>query len=411
VSRRSPSDEQSNPFQRALSDWLRTPFRFEPEVSPSDLLVSLLQGGRSGDDPYETILDTLVEALPQLRGGLRAESAEFTARLLYENLHLEAAAVVSRDRILAFVGRGADHHRIGSRSMTSLTRRALHTGQVVRSRDRAVIGCRRPDCPLSSALIAPLVVRGEVVGALKLYHSSNRAVLDRDEKIAAGLARVFGVYLELAALDARAALVTRAELEALRAQISPHFLFNTLTTIAALTRVDAASAHDLIVEFAEFFRETLSQRGDLIPLRDELQYVERYLRFEKVRLGERLTVEYDVDPRALDVLVPTLCVQPLVENALVHGIAPKGGHGTLRVSARARDRGFEIRVWDDGVGMGERRHAAEAERRPHSGVAVNNIHQRLVGLFGPGSDLEIESGDGPGTSVRFWVPAAVKAVP
>ena len=139
-----------------------------------------------------------------------------------------------------------------------------------------MIGCPRPDCPLSAALVAPLLVRGKVVGALKLYHAPNRTNIQRDEKIATGLARVFSVYLELAELDARAALVTRAELEALRAQISPHFLFNTLTTIAALTRVDAVRAHDLIVDFAEFFRDTLSQHWELVRLREELHYVERY---------------------------------------------------------------------------------------------------------------------------------------
>ena len=388
-----------SPIQRALSDWMRTPFRFEPEVTPSDLLVSLLQGRSSADDAHNTILDMLVEALPLLRGGLRAESAEFTARLLYENLHLDAAAVVSNERILAFVGRGSDHHRAGSRSLTALTRKALETGQVVRTRDRGAIGCRRPECPLTSAVIAPLMVRGNVIGALKLYHGANRADADSDATIAAGLARVFGAYLELAELDARAALAARAELDALRAQISPHFLFNTLTTIAALTRIDAERAHDLIVDFAEFFRETLAQRGETSTLREELQYVERYLRFEQARLGERLRVEYEIDPGALDARVPTLSVQPLVENALVHGIAPKGEGGSLTVSARRLAGGFDICVRDDGVGM-----HPNGEHRAGSGVALQNIHQRLVGLFGPRSDLEVHSAGNAGTIARFWVP-------
>ena len=129
--------------------------------------------------------------------------------MLLQYLHLAAAAVVSPQRILAFVGRGSDHHRVGSRSLTSITRRALRTGEVLRTHDRTVIGCHRPDCPLYSALVAPLIVRGNVVGALKLYHSQNRAINDADERVARGLARVFGVYLELAELDARASLVTR----------------------------------------------------------------------------------------------------------------------------------------------------------------------------------------------------------
>jgi two-component system, LytTR family, sensor histidine kinase LytS len=362
--------------------------------------------GAARDD---AVLDLLVEALPHLRGGLREESADFTARLLYEHLQLDATAVVSHDTILAFVGLGADHHLVGSPSLTALTHRAIETGEVLRTQDRAVIGCPRTDCPLSAALVAPLIVRGDVVGALKLYHNPGRANVERDEKIALGLARVFSVYLELAELDARAALVTRAELEALRAQISPHFLFNTLTTIAALTRIDAARAHDLIVDFAEFFRDTLSQHRECVRLGEELHYLERYLRFEKARFGERLTIESEIDQRALDALVPVLSVQPLVENAIAHGIAPKAGAGRVRIAARAVEGGYEVSVSDDGIGIpaGLRETILEQGHSSGMGVGLNNVHRRLVGLFGAESGLRIESrtGAGSGTTVRFRVNA------
>ena len=145
--------------------------------------------------------------------------------------------------------------------------------------------------------IAPFVVRGAAVGALKLYRAGT-PIADADEKVAVGLARVFSVSLEAAELDARSALVTQAELDALRARISPHFLFNTLTTIAALTRTDPARAHDLVVDFAEYFRDSLAQHAECVALDDELEHVEQYVRFERARFGERLRVEFDVDPRA-----------------------------------------------------------------------------------------------------------------
>jgi two-component system sensor histidine kinase LytS len=355
----------------------------------------------------DAVLELLIEALPHLRGGLRAGSAKFTARLLYEHLRLDAAAVVSRDRVLAFVGLGADHHLVGSPSITELTQRALRAGEIRRTHDRAEIGCPQPDCPLTSALVAPLVVRGNVVGALKLYHGRGRMIVDRDESIARALARVFSVYLELAELDARAALVTRAELEALRAQISPHFLFNTLTTIAGLTRTDPGRAHDLILDFAEFFRDTLSQHRELMRLDDELRYIERYLRFEKARLGDRLMVEHDIDPEARGLLIPVLTVQPLVENAMVHGIAPKSGVGCVRISARALDGGYEIAVRDNGVGIPKARQKHILERGSGSGLGMglNNVHNRLIGHFGAQSGLHIESRKGVGTTARFWIPA------
>ena len=355
----------------------------------------------------DAVLNLLVEALPHLRGGLRPSSARLTARLLYERLGLDAAAVVSRDRILAFVGLGSDHHRAGSPNITTLTQHALETGEIARTSDRAEIGCPNHDCPLSSALVAPLVVRTNVVGALKLYHTRGRVIVDRDENVARALTRVFSVYLELAELDARAALVTRAELEALRAQISPHFLFNTLTTIAGYTRTDPERAHGLIVDFAEFFHATITQHREMIRLEEELDYIQRYLRFEKARLGERLVVEHDVDEQAKKLLVPVLTVQPLVENAMVHGIGPKSGVGRVTITVHRQENGFEIAVRDNGVGIPKTRqkHLLERGNGAGLGIGLNNVHRRLIGHFGPLSGLQIESRNHVGTTARFWVPA------
>lgn len=356
----------------------------------------------------DTLLDLLVEALPHLRGGLSFQSADFTARLLHRHLRLDASAIVSHDAVLAFVGVGADHHIVGKPSITQLTADALRTGKIVRTHDRATIGCPQGDCPFSSAVVAPLIVRDSVVGAIKLYHSPGRVIIDRDEKVAGGLARLFSVYLELAELGARAALVTRAELEALRAQISPHFLFNTLTTIAGLTRTDSDRAHDLIVDFAEFFRDTLSSRSELVRFSEELRYVERYLRFEQARFGNRLNVEYEIEADVLDVFVPVLSIQPLVENAVVHGVAPNG-RGCVRIRAATRGRGFEFAVLDDGVGIPESQRERILERGYGSGLGVglNNVHHRLTGLFGPASGLHIESRSGAGTKVWFWLPPEI----
>jgi len=350
------------------------------------------------------ILDLLVAALPHLRGGLRTESAAFTAQLLHDHLGLDAAAVVSPDVVLAYVGAGSDHHVVGGPNLTDLTARTMLSGNPHTARDRKEIGCPEPSCPLTAVVIAPLIVRGNVVGAFKLYRTNGRPIREHDEKVAFGLARVFSVYLEVAELDARAALVTRAELDALRAQISPHFLFNTLTTIAALTRTNPARAHDLIVDFADFFRETLANHGELVTLDDELINVERYLRFEEARFGEHLQTTFAIEPRARLALVPVLVVQPLVENAIAHGLAPRNGLGSVRVAARAMEGGYEIAVTDDGVGIADEIRAQLLERGAGNGVGLNNVHERLIGLFGPHSGLRITSSRDAGTTVAFWVP-------
>ena len=354
----------------------------------------------------EGVLDLLVAALAHLRGGLHQESARFTAQLLHDHLDLDAASVISTDRVLAFIGAGSDHHIVGEPNLTALTRRALQSGEVMRTQHHAEIGCPNPSCPLTSAVIAPLHVRGRVAGAIKLYRTRGREISAYDENVARSLARVLSVYLEVAELDESAALATKAELEALRAQISPHFLFNTLTTIASLTRTNPERAHSLIIDLADFFRDSLADHGELIPLERELEYIERYLRFEVARYGQRLRVQYDVDRSLYGVAVPVLAVQVLVQNAVVHGIIPRDGAGTVSIFARAEDGACEIVVRDDGVGIARETLERVLHRGVGSGagIGLDNVQRRLVALFGPQHGLRIESELGKGTTARFTVP-------
>jgi two-component system, LytTR family, sensor kinase len=359
--------------------------------------------GRQCLDPLE--LSLLV--LPHLRGGLTRASADWTAQLLLDHLAIDAAAVVDRDITLAFVGAGADHHLPGLPLRTALTRHVLTTGQPATGRGRG-IGCPERDCPLGVALVLPLKVQGRTVGALKLYRARpRREIPAASSRAAGGLARLFGVYLELAELDARSARVTRAELDALRAQISPHFLFNTLTTIAALVRSKPDLAHDLVIQFAEFFRETLAEHAELTTLEGELAHVERYLAFERARLGdERLSVTYRVAPAARRAVLPVLVVQPLVENAINHGLAPVERPGRVTIAADREAGGFAIEVSDDGVGIEVARQQQILQRGYGTGLGMglSNVHQRLQSLFGPASGLRLTSTPGHGTRVRFTVP-------
>lgn len=359
----------------------------------------------------ESVLDLLIAALPHLRGGLRDESARFTAQLLTDHLDLDAVAVISTDRVLAFMGAGSDHHIVGEPNLTALTRHAIETGQVLRTQDPAEIGCPHPGCPLTSAVVAPLTVRKRVVGAIKLYRAGGRPIHAHDENVVRGLARVLSIYLEMAELDERASLVTKAELETLRAQISPHFLFNTLTTIAALTRTDSERAHTLILDLAEFFRDALADHREVVTLDHELACVQRYLRFESARYGDRLRIEYDIDPNARSVYVPFMAVQSLVQNAVGHGVAPADRNGCVTVRARECPDGYEISVQDDGAGIPPQKLAHIVDRGvgTGAGIGLDNVQRRLATLFGPRSGLRFTSKLGKGTTARFTVPPRVPA--
>lgn len=195
-------------------------------------------------------------------------------------------------------------------------------------------------------------------------------------------------------------LVSQAELRALQSQINPHFLFNAFNTLYGIIPRQAAGARKTVLNLSEIFRYFLQSDRTFISLRDELEIVRSYLEIERLRLGPRLETRLEVDDEAvLSVQIPVLSIQPLVENAIKHGLAPKEGPGLLVVTAQADDERVLIEVRDTGLGMG-------SPGNPHhcgAGVGLNNVRRRLQLCFGTESDLVIES-DPTGTRVRFAAP-------
>lgn len=365
---------------------------------------------RALDDQERThaaALNLLADTLPYLRTGLNRESAERTVELLLARLEVQAAAVVDTHQVLAYAGVGADHHRPGAPVRTQLTRQALESGETLVALRRAEVGCERQDCPLSAAIVAPLKVRGRTVGALKLYRAFGAGLGTTEREVVKLLAKLFSAQLELSELEAQAARVAEAELAALRAQISPHFLFNTLTTIASFIRTKPELAHDLVIDFAEFFRQSLKKRRESCSLAEELDYVEKYLGFERARLGDRLHVDYAISPDCLQTMVPVLTIQPLVENAIHHGLQPKRGAGKVRIVAQRRNGECEVVVEDDGVGIPPEKlaHVLEPGYGTGLGVGLSNVDQRLRSMYGPSSGLQITSEPERGTRVIVRVPA------
>jgi two-component system sensor histidine kinase LytS len=195
----------------------------------------------------------------------------------------------------------------------------------------------------------------------------------------------------------------------LQAQINPHFLFNTINTIAALIRTDPPRARELLRDFARFYRRTLETSEELVALSVELDYVRTYLTFELARFGDRFEVTEEIEPEALEFRVPAFIVQPIVENAIQHGMRTDRVLN-LRISTSVEGEDLVLTVRDDGVGI-------PADRLPHVlepgvgtglGIALTNVHDRLKGHFGPGSGLDVQSVEGQGTAVYLTI-AAVPA--
>jgi two-component system, LytTR family, sensor kinase len=195
-------------------------------------------------------------------------------------------------------------------------------------------------------------------------------------------------------------LVSQAELRALQSQINPHFLFNALNTLYGIIPRDATGARKTVLNLAEIFRYFLQSERSFIPLSEELEIVKAYLEIERLRLGPRLEVQIDVDAAALPVLIPILSIQPLVENAIKHGLAAKPGPGLLILRATVSNDELSITVEDDGLGL-----QASPNNSSGAGVGLANVKRRLQLCFGPDADILIDSSPA-GTKVQFAIPLA-----
>ncbi|HEY1015445.1 MAG TPA: histidine kinase, partial [Herpetosiphonaceae bacterium] len=205
--------------------------------------------------------------------------------------------------------------------------------------------------------------------------------------------------------DAAELARAQAEIRALQAQINPHFLFNAINTILFFVRTDPDTARQLLLRLSEVFQRVL-RSGDSVALRDELGYAQAYLALEQARLGERLRVDWRVgDERLLDCMVPALILQPLVENAVRHGLAPQEDGGLLEIALERRDGDIALTVRDDGVGIApERLRQLLAPDYAGPSIGLANINRRLALLYGPPYRLELESAEGGGTCARLRLP-------
>jgi two-component system sensor histidine kinase LytS len=359
----------------------------------------------------QTILQIANRSLAYLRQGLDGDTAEAVCRLVLRETEAAAVAITDRETVLGFAGLGEDHHTTGGPIITRATREALETNKTRILSSKEEIGCPKKDCMLKAAIVVPLEMRGDAVGTLKFYYTTPRLLNETQIAMVEGLAQLLSTQLELSELDRQTALATSMELKALQSQINPHFLFNTINTIASLIRTDPPKARELLREFAAFYRRTLENSDELITLDRELEYVRRYLTFERARFGEeRVRVTEDVDASALDALVPAFVLQPLVENAVQHGIMPAGPLH-ITIEGRSKRGRLEIVVRDDGRGISEDDLARVLEPGfgRGLGIALKNVDDRLKGHFGPGSGLKVTSREGEGTSVRVTVLATPAA--
>jgi two-component system LytT family sensor kinase len=208
-------------------------------------------------------------------------------------------------------------------------------------------------------------------------------------------------------LERHQQLLLKARMDALSSQINPHFLFNTLNTVSALIRFDPDSARGVVLRLSNILRRLLRKHETFVPLKEELQFIDDYLDIEVARFGkDNLEIIKEIDDETLEAFVPSMLLQPMVENCLKHGLAPKIEGGRIRLHAEQHDGRLRVEIEDNGVGITE-------ERMPHvyvEGIGLSNVRERLRVLYGTDFRLEIESRPGEGTIIRIEVPELVPAI-
>jgi two-component system LytT family sensor kinase len=342
-------------------------------------------------------LHTASLASQHLRNGLTPETASKAAKHLRAMLGTQAIALCDNTSTLAWDGKGSHHREQVWRHASEV----LSSGRtmVLDARD---VACGNPNCEIRTAILAPVISEDHIVAALAAYGPSASAGLARaTEEVAVWVSTQVG----LAELGRQRTRAVEAELRALRAQISPHFIFNSLAAIASFVRTDPDRARELLLEFADFTRYSLRRGGAYTTLAEELGNIERYLALEQARFGDRLQISLLVAPEVLSVAVPFLAIQPLVENAGRHGLEAKEGVGHVSITASDNGTEAEIVVEDDGVGSDPEvvRAVLAGESREDS-IGLGNVDARLRQVYGDDHGLVVETAPGAGTKVTFRVP-------
>lgn len=347
-------------------------------------------------------MDIAERTLPYFRGEFDYDAAFNVAKIIHDMTDIDAVAFTDCEKILAHVGYGSDHHVGGDPILTSLTKDVLQTGEIRVAMYAEGIECIHGGCPLKSAVVAPLYKKGMVIGTLKLYRGKENAITETDINLTKGLANLISTQLELTELEIQNKLLEEARFKALQAQINPHFLFNSINTIISVSRIDPEKSRELLLDLATFFRRNLEIDQEKIPLSKELEHVRTFADIEEARFGDRIKVEIKADDTH-GIYLPPLTLQPLVENAIKHGILPKDEGGTVRIVVASMGNYAEISVEDDGVGM-DKKYDMSVHQPEH--VGLNNVDSRLKRMFGEDCGLHISSTRGKGTVVTFNVPYA-----
>jgi two-component system sensor histidine kinase LytS len=347
------------------------------------------------------------QTLVHLRKGLTIDSAAAVCKILHQEIHTIAISMTNQSQILAHIGLGDDHHKPYHPIQTDITERVLKEGNMIVAKEEEV-KCAHKECALGAAVVAPLKQRGVTMGTIKFYFQSEKEISNVTLELISGLSILLSQQIELADAEHAHQLAKEAEIKVLQAQISPHFLFNCLNTIVSLIRIEPSQARKLLISLSHFLRQNLIGTTEKwTPLETELKHVQAYLSIEEARFVNKLRVDYDIDERLLNQKIPPLTLQPIVENAVKHGLKELEKGGVITISIKESEQRIMVSVSDNGSGI-KQEHIQQLGKLTISsedgaGVGLYNVNRRLMMMLGDETGLIIRSSE-QGTVVSFNLP-------
>ncbi|MFK8259954.1 LytS/YhcK type 5TM receptor domain-containing protein [Erwinia sp. AnSW2-5] len=362
------------------------------------LLVQSVEGEKEAIAARQAklALDIANKTLPLFRQ-VNSQSLSQVCHIIRDDINADAVAMTNNTQILAYVGVGEENYRDGDDGISPTTAAAISEGKIIiKNNDEAH---RTPE--IHSMIVIPLWEKGEVTGTLKIYYRHAHRITWSLKEMAVGLSQIISTQLEVSRAEQLREMANKAELRALQSKINPHFLFNALNAISSSIRINPDTARQLITNLSRYLRYNLELNDDeIIDIKKELYQVKDYIAIEQARFGDKLTVIYDIE-EDVNCSLPSLLIQPLVENAIMHGIHPFRGKGVVTLSIHDLGDRVRIAVRDTGQGISEDVIArVERNEMPGNKIGLLNVHHRVKLLYGEGLHIHRLN---PGTEIAFYI--------
>lgn len=344
-------------------------------------------------------LEIANKSLPFFRKG---ESLNEVCKIILESLEAKVVVITDTKNIIGSYLISNDYILDHCEIKSEATKQVLQSGKVL------ILGKEESDIVdfqciggnIKSCIILPLF-QGEkkIYGTLKLYFDTSKLVTARKQYLAEGLSMLISTQIELSNVESFKAMAKEAELRALQTQINPHFLFNALHTISSFVRINPDKARETIINLSTYLRYNLENASKHLPLRNELEQVEAYINIEKARFGDKIEVEFNIPEEIKNIELPTLIIQPLVENSIKHGILKKREGGKITIYGKAEKNGAILTIEDNGVGI-DKNIIDDIDNKIDKSIGLKNVHNRLKLLYGKGLIIEKLP---QGTKISFYI--------